>query len=127
SSTSRFRPSRGLLLTYLIWFCIHFIALVGSYAGFDIINDEGPESRNFWPFVEFGHTGLNTTSTFDPECCYEVYYFYGIFPEYDISEFVLYILIPVFAFFIFRLAKPDREPPNEPLSEHRHSAHHAAA
>lgn len=76
--------NRELFVGYLIWVALNFIALCVS---------DGFGSRYFYPFQDDG-LSIYVTNGYD-----------GLTHAYDISEFLVYTIIPLICIYIYSLIK----------------------
>ncbi len=100
----------------LFWLCLHYAILLLSYSSTILFNHFGSyDIKEFWPVVEYAHykkkfvptrllsngvqEGYETNEK-------EIMEFYGIFSNYDTSEFLTYSLLGIF---IFSLSAPLRQ------------------
>ena len=92
----------------LVWLYFHFMVFLLSYSSYGIFNNFGDhEIRKFWPFVTYQDyrdkfittkllpNGIQEGFTSNEK---EVLNFYGIFPNYDITEFLIYSLVGILIF-----------------------------
>lgn len=98
-----------------IWLCIHFLILLLSYSELTFINNYGKyDLSKFWPAVEYANyqNKFIPTRKLGPEMGYgtegyeskekEMTAFYGIFNNYDYTEFLAYSLLGIIVFAISR-------------------------
>lgn len=105
-STFNFNKKFSKGLNWLVvWFLFNLFALITSYSQIKIFNDGGkPLTNRFWPFVKFTY-----------KYCYsngqKMYFyegsggntgFYGLFVDYDWSEFTLYVIGAILIFIIIK-------------------------
>lgn len=126
------KPSRKVLIFYIIWCTFHLFALLMSYSeikGFNYKNyncDNAPRTDRFWPFVSYGESyrtykekqvpyfddsemakilGRQYTYRTIQEYDGEKFRFFGIFSEYDWSEFAFYVLGSFVIYFLIKISK----------------------
>lgn len=88
------KPGTTSTTWLLIWGSFHSLALLFSYSKIEIFNRAGfYHSKKFWPFVDF---------VFDYENGNK--YFYGIFHEYDWTEFLFYIGSGITVYLLIKLS-----------------------
>lgn len=113
------KPTRTTLTWLIIWCSFHLFALLMSYSQIEIFNDAGEsETDQFWPFVKFSKTYdkvdwsnysgggsiLKTTKESS---------FYGIFKDYDFTEFLFYVGAAIIIFLLSKITnKPNQESEN---------------
>jgi hypothetical protein len=106
--SSPFKPTSKQLFNYLIWVCCHVVIFLLTKTDVDFFKGYSRSPERFWPFTsEFfaGTEGLlpgmsYNCQTRDGKPC-----FYGIFADYDVSELLIYSVVPVVLFFLYRLKK----------------------
>lgn len=96
-STKNPKKTRKFTKWIILWCSFHLFALLMSYSQIDIFNDNGtPRADKLWPFVEYvnergyfieDHTKPKMEGYAFGEWKSE---FYGVFNEYDWTEFALY-------------------------------------
>lgn len=96
-SNERPKKTRKITKWIIIWCSFHLFALLMSYSQVDIFNDNGePRTDRLWPFVEYfnerGHFIEDQTKPKMEGYAFGKWEseFYGIFNEYDWTEFALY-------------------------------------
>jgi hypothetical protein len=87
-------PSRKTLSNLIAWCGFHLFAVLMSYSRIDIFNATGePRTDKFWPFVSFTKTYPVYDS--NPGSIHyqigEQTNFYGLFTQYDLTEFAFYV------------------------------------
>lgn len=90
------KPTKKQLAYYLIWICIHVVIFLLTKTKTDFIQYSADgfhydRPERFWPF---------NISFYSPN-----HSFYGIFVDYDKTELLVYSLIPLVLFVIYRLTK----------------------
>ena len=114
--TNIFKPSRKELTWLISWSSFHLFALILSNVYFfnhqpkiHFIG-EPTSKESFWPFVEFLQKGYTTLTQGE----YEYYAengllnkknFYGLFYQYDWTEFVFYFSAGIIAYILIKFSK----------------------
>lgn len=113
------KPSRRALTYFLIWFGFHLFAFIVSPMGIDFLSsDRSPQSENFWPFVDYKYcrekvvydapefgSSFSSSHVVETDDCQ----FRGVFVEYDITEFILYVGGVGFIFLIVKISRKNRD------------------
>jgi hypothetical protein len=101
------KPTKKQLSYYLIWVCSHVVIFLLTKTKTDFFQTYHDRPERFWPFTaEFFAEKINHPSltygcqTYDDKPC-----FYGIFTDYDITELLIYSVIPIIVFIIYSLTK----------------------
>ena len=102
--------------TLLIWLCLHFLILLLSYSSLELFNYYGDyEIKKIWPVVIYAnYSNKFVTTRLLSNGVQEGYEskekkmmnWYGIFVNYDFTEFITYSLLGIF---IFRLTTKIRK------------------
>lgn len=95
-----FSPSKNEWVFFIVWFTIHTLAVILSYAKIDLFSANGGDARKFWPLTEIYSKHSYGYYSF------EHYSFSGLFAYYDITEYAVYLILPVFLFFFYKLINP---------------------
>ncbi len=111
-SYTKIAPSKRLLGYYLIWVCAHLLIFLITKIDTDVIQLGSGDVDAFWPFTSFhaskegaGHGMTYSCEERNGEPC-----FYGIFADYDFSEFLIYSFIPIIFYLIKKLLKGEQAP-----------------
>jgi len=127
------KPSRRALTYFLVWFGFHLFAFIVSPMGIDFLSsDRSPQSENFWPFVKYQY--CREEVVYDPPGFGSLYgsshvvvtddcHFRGVFVEYDITEFMLYVGGVGFIFLIAKIARKNSGQ-NQPENSNKSSMQH---
>lgn len=111
-TTPEIKPdSTNFFVMLILWCALHLFALIVSYSQIGIFNNQGkPQSKEFWPFVKFSHPYYNDPwhVKFNEE---PSSYFHGIFVEYDLSEFSVYVGGALLCFLLFKLNEKNKKHP----------------
>lgn len=86
--------NRKLLGGYILWFTLHLVLLLVSISG---RGDDRRYTRLFWPF---GHLGRE-----------DAYHDKMIY-QYDFTEFLIYIIVPMALYSAYLLLNPKFKPKN---------------
>lgn len=98
------RLSKKQLAYYIIWVCCHISIFVLTKTGIDFFSDKYPALDKFWPFTNFyAEKSYDSFLTYDCQTEYGEPCFYGIFADYDISELLVYTIVPIIIFILYRL------------------------
>ena len=106
-----FRPSRAAIRIYFVWVTIHIVILLLTKTDTDALQSGSPDKASFWPFTSQFFAGKSSMTGLEYSC--QTYdsisgkakpCFYGVFADYDISELLIYSLIPVIIFVFKRLS-----------------------
>ena len=97
--------SKGLTMKgwFISWFGLHSLVLLMSYVGIDFINRSGFRTGKFWPFVDFQECSDRyyfNVKLKEKNCRFE-----GIFADYDWTEFIFYVGVPILIYLIMRNLK----------------------
>ncbi len=93
------KPTRSTLTWLIVWCSFHLFALLMAYSQIDIFNKDKSNTDKFWPFVSFTYDTVSEkgwSMKVGESMPLDEYYdrnggFYGIFAEYDWTEFALYV------------------------------------
>ena len=86
---------------FIVWVGANLFALITSYAAIPLFSVSKPDSSKFWPFVNFVDFSNYYIPHPDGTVTSPGIMFYGIFYNYDWSEFLIYVGF-VFVILIFR-------------------------
>lgn len=93
------KPSITSTTWLIIWISFQSLALLFSYSKIEIFNRAGfYHTYKFWPFVDFVFDYENGNT-----------YFYGIFHEYDWTEFLFYTGSGIIVYLIVKLSKKKKD------------------
>jgi hypothetical protein len=116
------KPSKKALTWLIVWCSFHLFALLMSTSQIKFFNSDGkPETSKFWPFVDFRYDVVSEKGRHLFEygsMPTDEYYdrnggFYGIFHEYDWSEFAVYVGGALIIFFLYSISKNKNEIPKQ--------------
>jgi hypothetical protein len=112
------KPNKTTLTWLIIWCVFHLFALLMSYSEVDVFNDSGkPRTDKFWPFVDFIYDKVSEKGRRIHEygsMTTDEYYdenagFYGLFTEYDWTEFSFYVGGAIVIYLLVRISNKDEE------------------
>ncbi len=104
------KPNKTTLTWIIVWCAFHLFALLMSYSKIEFFNDRGrPDTKSFWPFVDF-YPQKDWSGTYG---CYNVFTgkpcFYGIFNNYDWTEFAFYVGGAIVIYLLVRISNREEE------------------
>ena len=102
-NTGKYIPKPNVIIFLAIWTCLHLIALITSTKGWDTYNVED----KFWPFVKFLHCYpyySSNMSILGKDCKFN-----GPFTDYDITEFLFYIIAGFLVIFIIEYNRYNKD------------------
>lgn len=113
------KPSKKALTWLIVWCSFHLFALLMSYSQIKIFNNDGvPKANKFWPFVEYRYDELLVTDKNGLVMTWresgDKMGFYGIFHDYDITEFAFYVGGALIIYFLYSISKNKNETPVKP-------------
>lgn len=101
------KSNQKTLTWIIIWCSFHLFALLMSYSQIVFFNSGKPNTKNFWPFVNYNSCSDNPEWEVENikkmnawyEICFE-----GIFADYDWSEFAFYVGGSLILYFLVKFS-----------------------
>lgn len=122
-----YKPSTDKIIFISIWVSFHLFALITSTSEMDFASSDKPDASKFWPFVKFTESkwgGSVPSYIIDPDgdgCASQNDWnsvmsqknFNGIFYNYDITEFLVYVIGAFIILFIIEIKEYNNKILNE--------------